>query len=223
MGIGAGGQKTSAVMTDPTTGQQYVVKTDPSTGNVTKVNVEGATGLTFQQKEEIKGKEETLKQDYQNAMLAGNKAFDAATQIDTNIRDLSRMATRIEEGAETGLIRNLMPSFDMATADLRTMANKMGINILSMVTFGALSEKELELAMRTAIDTSLETPELMKLVRAKIAAQSKLRNALYDKASYLAGGDVRYSKFITETATKAKSDKMSMSDKLKKIKSDRGL
>ena len=200
MGIGAGGIKTSAVMTDPKTGQQYVVKTDPSTGNVTRANVEGATGTTYQEKLQQQSTEDLNKIDKQNAMEASQDAFSEAQAMRGNVRELYNMLPLLAEGADTGLLKQFLPAFDASTAQLRSIGNKMGINVINMATFGALSEKELTLALKTAIDLSLPPAELKKQIEMKIKAQEKLMNELYKNAQTLSSGGIGFNQYIQDVA-----------------------
>ena len=198
MGIGAGGQKTSAVMTDPTTGQQYVVKTDPSTGNVTKVDVKGAKGDTYTDKQNIESDIRLREQDTKDAYDASQDAFQTANEVNKNVRDLYSMLPLLDQGAESGLLRQFTPAFEANTAQLRSLGNTMGINVINMATFGALSEKELNLALKTAIDMSLPPAELRKQILAKIDAQEKLKNELYKRAQTLSSGSIGYQEYINQ-------------------------
>ena len=63
-------------------------------------------------------------------------------------------------------------------------------------TFGALSEKELQLALSTGLDLSLQGEELNKHILEKIAAQTKMRDWLISQSKILTKGDVTYSSYI---------------------------
>jgi hypothetical protein len=200
MGIGKGGFKTSAVQTDPVTGQQYVVKTNPSDGSVIRENVEGATGTTYQEKLKQESTEDLSKIDRQNAMTASQDAFTEAQAMRGNVRELYNMIPLLEAGADTGILKQFLPAFDASTAQLRSLGNKMGINVINMATFGALSEKELNLALKTAIDLSLPPAELKKQIAMKINAQEKLMNELYKNAQTLSSGGMGFNEYIQNVA-----------------------
>lgn len=200
MGIGKGGFKTSAVQTDPVTGQQYVVKTNPSDGSVIRENIEGATGTTYKQKLEQQSTEDLSKVDKQNAMTASQDAFTEAQSMRGNVRELYNMLPLLEAGADTGILKQFLPAFDASTAQLRSLGNKMGINVINMATFGALSEKELNLALKTAIDLSLPPAELKKQITMKINAQEKLMNELYKNAQTLSSGGMGFNEYIQNVA-----------------------
>jgi hypothetical protein len=67
-----------------------------------------------------------------------------------------------------------------------------------LVTFGALSEKELQLALTTQIDTTLKGDELVKNLDERIAAQEKLRNWLDTQAKTLTRGNIPMTQYIQQ-------------------------
>ena len=123
-----------------------------------------------------------------------------AHEMRGNVRELYKMIPLLDKGAETGLLRQYLPSFEANTAQLRTIGNKLGINVINMATFGALSEKELNLALKTAIDLSLPPAELRKQILMKIEAQENLMNELYREAQKLSSGIVGYQEYINENS-----------------------
>ena len=200
MGIGKGGYKTSAVQTDPITGQKYVVKTNPADGSVIREDIEGATGNTYEDKQKIASEIALQEQDTKDAYKASQEVFMEAHEMRGNVRELYKMIPLLDKGAETGLLRQYLPSFKANTAQLRTIGNKLGINVINMATFGALSEKELNLALKTAIDLSLPPAELRKQILMKIEAQENLMNELYREAQKLSSGSVGYQEYINENS-----------------------
>ena len=189
------GLKTSAPEIDPVTGQRYVVATDPNTGKVYRQNVEGAVALTPVQELEMESAAQIKQQDIEAAMDAGNRAFGQVEAIDSQIDKLYTALEAARDGAESGVIRQFLPSFDAATAQLRAMGNALGIDIINSATFGALSGPELRLALSTGLDLSLSGKELEDHIAEKIRVQTKLRNALYEKSRELTTG-IGYSEFI---------------------------
>jgi hypothetical protein len=200
MGIGKGGYKTSAVQVDPESGQKYVVRSDPSKGLVERINVEGAKGTTYEEEQKIASDFRLKEQDTKDAYKASQDVFTEAQEMRGNVRELYKMIPLLDKGAETGLLRQYLPSFKANTAQLRTIGNKLGINVINMATFGALSEKELNLALKTAIDLSLPPTELRKQILMKIEAQEKLMNELYGEAQKLSSGTVGYQEYINENS-----------------------
>lgn len=200
MGIGTDqfATKGFAPQVDPVTGQLFGVQYDPNTGKYSRVDVPGAKGetpeeiATRQRVAELEGK------DYQAAMTAGQEAFVAAERATGTIDTLRRALLALQDGGESGFVRQYLPTFNAATAALRQSATEMGIDLIQSATFGALSESELDLALSSTIDLSLPPAELRKLLEQKIELQQLLRNELMSKARQLSGGDVKYSTHIQQ-------------------------
>jgi hypothetical protein len=87
-----------------------------------------------------------------------------------NIRDAIRA---IDEGAKSGVVYNMLPNITVASATLANAANRLGLDVIGSVTFGALSEGEMRLAMDTAVPRDLEAAELKVWLERKQAAQEK--------------------------------------------------
>lgn len=192
------GLKTSAVMTDPNTGDQYVVATDPNTGEVTRVNVPGATALTPAEEQQMDIEREIRLADREQAQQIGFSAFQRADQLGESIGSLYTAYNAIDEGAESGMFRSMLPAFNASTAQLRTVASQLGIDVINSATFGALSEKELQLALATELDLSLPPAELRKQIEDRIRAKDKLRVELIKAARELTSGNMTYSQFIKQ-------------------------
>lgn len=192
------GIKTSAVMADPNTGVQYVVATDPNTGEVTRRNIEGAVALTPAEEQQMEIDKEIRLADREQAQQIGFSAFQRADQLGESIGSLYTAYNAIDKGAESGMFRSMLPAFDASTAQLRTVASQLGIDVINSATFGALSEKELQLALATELDTSLPPAELRKQIEDRIRAKDKLRVELIKAARELTSGNMTYSQFIKQ-------------------------
>ena len=105
-----------------------------------------------------------------------------------NNEGLRKVISEVKAGAETGPLAAKLPSFRAASVRLEQLRNEQGLDVIGSVTFGALSEGELNLALDTALPTRLEGPELVKWAEEKIAAQEKLANYLEDQAIFLGRG-----------------------------------
>ena len=188
--------KFSGVQTDPTTGQQYTVMSDPNDGTSVKVPVAGATQQTPQQKLDMEGLATTKADDIAMARQKGFAAFDRASTIDESLVKLEAAREAVNNGASSGVMAGFFPSFKATTTALRNTANSLGIDIINSATFGALSEKELQLALSTGLDLNLQGEELKIHIADKIAAQTKMRDWLIGQAKMLTKGDVTYSSYI---------------------------
>lgn len=196
-GVGGAANKTFAPILQPD--GTYVVPTVDSAGNPTVKPLEGVTGETAAQKYAREMAEQNKQADYERAVELGQGVFEQASSLDGQISKLIRIGELLDEGAETGIIRNQLSAFTSATSELRALGNALGIDVINSATFGALSESEMNLALRTAIDLTLPPDELKKLVNNKIAAQRKLRDELLKKAQGLTRSGASYSRHVDET------------------------
>jgi hypothetical protein len=186
----------SGVQTDPVTGEQYVVITDRDTMQPKRMTVGGATQLTPAQEAELETQNAIKLQDIKFAQEKGQAAMGQLTDLDRQIEKMGVAFKALkDEGAQSGIFRSSLPAFDAGTAQLRSMANQLGIDVVNSATFGALSQEELRLALRTQLDLTLSPPELMKQIEAQIRAKDKLRNELFKMAQDLTSG-VGYSDYI---------------------------
>jgi len=195
-------KKYSTPRIDQTTGKYFVIVSDPNNNTVEQIEVSGATGLTDQQKLTMDSNESIRQQDISKAQEVGQQAFGQMESMQVVVRELSTARRLIiEEGASAGIMQKYIPSFDAATSEFRAIANRLGIEVINSATFGALSEKELELALSTGFPVDLSGDELIKWIDGKIAAQTKMSQALYNKARSLTSG-ITYSSFIQDHGRK---------------------
>lgn len=109
-----------------------------------------------------------------------------ANGLETQLRLYNDALGQLDAGAETGLVRSQLPAFDKATATLRSIAQQLGISVINSATFGALSEKELQLALDTNMNLSLDPTELRLQIIEKIEATQKLYLEMRKKAAEMA-------------------------------------
>lgn len=119
--------------------------------------------------------------------MTSKKADALYTQLDkmrANNDNLSELIAEVRGGARTGPLINRLPTLTAATQRLENVKNRLGLDVVGSVTFGALSEKELELARQTAVP-DLPPDELVRWAEDKIAANEKLANYLSEQAAFL--------------------------------------
>lgn len=116
------------------------------------------------------------------------QSFSKIDDISKNIRNLDRAIRLLDQGANTGAIEKFIPSFTAASRELRQVQNELGLDIIGSVTFGALSQGELDLALDTAIDLGQDPENLRNILAQKKDAQSKLINYLDDQIQFLEQG-----------------------------------
>jgi len=194
---------TSQVYIDQDDGQQYVIQTDPNKEpgeRVTRVDIEDAFAPTKEEILELEAEQELLKNDKLKALDAARTAFKEADALRFQINDFERALVASEEGAVSGVIGKYLPAFNAQTGILNSISNTLGISVINMATFGALSEREMAMAMRTNIDMNLPPLKLREMIIEQMNARSKLMNELYAAARRLSYGEVTYSEYITEVA-----------------------
>jgi hypothetical protein len=117
-----------------------------------------------------------------------NDLVEKIQQAETNISSYKDVVDAIADGAKSGAINNMFPTFRDATLKLRAAQRDLGLNVIQNTTFGALSQGELDLAMKSALPDDLSSEALQQHVLDKQAAQYKLLNYYYEALDYLAGG-----------------------------------
>lgn len=138
-----------------------------------------AEGINIQQKRaQARGKGKA-------AAKTGTEAIKQASTLRGNNALLKQVIDEVRDGAETGPLADKLPSFRAETVRLNQLKNKLGLDVVGSVTFGALSEGELKLALNTALPTNLDGPELVEWADNKIEAQEKLAAYLEEQAIFL--------------------------------------
>tara|TARA_R100001377_G_scaffold63969_2_gene39561 strand:+ start:3260 stop:4453 length:1194 start_codon:yes stop_codon:yes gene_type:complete len=167
-------------------GNQYVINHKPGIG-YSAVDL-GTTGQTAADKNNMALDLQKSEWDLSAGQKKGEEVFRQFNLIDDQIQSFARAGELVDEGAKTGFVQKFLPSTSAATTELRQIANKMGIDIINSATFGALSATELRLALETGFDQNLSGDALVEYIQNKIAAQTKLRNALMPEVQMLLGG-----------------------------------
>ena len=119
------------------------------------------------------------------AIKASGEAWKSLYKVKTNIANIGDAIRAIDAGAQSGPIYKMMPSIRAASVELDNVQNRMGLDVIGTVTFGALSKGELDLALSTALPTGLEPAKLREWLVTKRSAQQKLSRYLSDATIYL--------------------------------------
>jgi len=122
------------------------------------------------------------------ATKTANKAYEKIDNIRINIANLREASVLVNQGAGTGPIMSMLPSLRASSVALDTMQNRLGLDVVGAVTFGALSKGELDLAKSVALPQGLDGPELIEWIEAKVSAQEKLSGYLEEQANFLSNG-----------------------------------
>ena len=145
--------------------------------------------------EEIGKAEATIAQRKKFGELTGSsraKAIDNGiermSKIDLGLNNINRAIGVLEGGAGSGAIQKYLPSFKAASVALDHVQKSMALDVIGAVTFGALSEGELNLAKEVALPTGLDGPELIAHLKERKAAQEKLRAYFNEQIQFLDQG-----------------------------------
>lgn len=187
----------SPVQTDPKTGQKYIIKTDRNTEESTRVDVDGALGESIPKEEQRLIRRELLK----DAGAESKEAFKSLKVIKQSLGTMDEAIAAIDKGASSGVGERFFPSFKQATIELENAANRMGLDVVSATTFGALSEGELKLAMDTAMPSNLEPQALKSWLVDRKKAKQKLGRELNKMAISLGKGKVTIAEYLEQNAT----------------------
>ena len=156
-------------------------------GSVSPFGVEELTRKTLppeKQPANIEAETKARKTAEQTAEAAGN-AFKTLDKVRVSIGNMNDALAAIRKGAKTGPIMQFLPSLNRASVELDNIQNRMGLDVIGNVTFGALSKGELDLALSTAIPTGLKPKALEQWLIRKKNAQEKLAKYLEEAALYL--------------------------------------
>jgi len=119
------------------------------------------------------------------AIKRSEDAFDKIAPIKRSVANIDEAISLIDQGAETGVIAARLPSVRSASIQLDNLQGKLGLDVISNTTFGALSEAELKFALSTALPKTLEGPDLKKWLQRKKETQQKLAAYLERVATFL--------------------------------------
>jgi len=170
--------------------EMFVVQSQPD-GTTTVVPLLDSEGI------QIKGRdpaalfeaELSLKRHDLDVQKGRDMSQDAMAQtyaIEGNLAIYREALDAYADGAKSGVIQNqFLPAFNDATARLRQAAISLGIKAINEATFGALSEKELQLVLAKGLDLNLKGPELQEHIIRKIDALEKLKVEVARRAAEL--------------------------------------
>lgn len=157
-------------------GDQYVITYDPNAEDGYSVTKLGTRGVTSQAKAQLESESQFKIADIEAARERGEKVFDQSQQVNRSI-DIMKQARDLAaspKGVRTGVIDRFLPAFDENTAMFNSLRTTLGIDVINSATFGALSVRELDLALSRDIPNTLSGQALVNYLDEKIAAQNKL-------------------------------------------------
>jgi hypothetical protein len=135
-------------------------------------------------------------------------ALDKVDKIRENVLDYQRGIDLIEkEGATTGFIADFLPNMKASTRKFANLRRKLGLNVVASVTFGALSEGELNLAMDVALPKGISPEATVNWIKERMDAQQKLADNLEEAALFLTDQNNSVRDFILLNKSKAAAAK----------------
>ena len=130
-------------------------------------------------------------------------AIERLGNVGKNIGNYDAAIAAIDGGAASGAIMKYLPDITTASATLTNTMNQLGLDVISSVTFGALSEAEMKLAMETAVPRNLSPIELRKWLVEKRDAQINASEALYRAATFLSNPKNTLEDWVEESKPQA--------------------
>ena len=116
-------------------------------------------------------------------------SYDQMATVRNNISTLEDAKRALESGAQTGFFAQFLPDISRSATELANVKNRLGLDVVSSVTFGALSESELNMALNTALPTNMDEDYLKGWVQERIDAKKKLLDNLLEVTGFLARGN----------------------------------
>jgi len=133
-------------------------------------------------------------------------AFAQIGKIKKNIGNIDDAIKAIDDGASTGVIASKFPNITTASITLNNVRSQLGLDVIGSVTFGALSEGELNLALDTALPTTLRPQALKQYLTDKKVAQEKLVGYLSKQISYLSKPGNNLSGWLEQSGKQGQSN-----------------
>lgn len=121
----------------------------------------------------------------EQAVDMSGEAWNSALAIGRSNSTIDEAIAAIDGGARSGAIDRYLPNVSEASASLENAMNRLGLDVISATTFGALSEGEMRLAMETAVPRNLNEADLRAWLVRKREANAKAQDMLIDAARFL--------------------------------------
>ena len=122
------------------------------------------------------------------AVTLSTKNFEEIGKINVNIANFEAGIRAINEGADTGYFERFIPNLTAASIELNNVIGRLALDVVGSVTFGALSQGELNLARDVGAPSSLQEEDLKNWFQERINAKRKLVDYLTQQAMFLSDG-----------------------------------
>lgn len=131
------------------------------------------------------------------------ESFGTIKKAQRNIGNIDRAISAIDKGAKTGVIEKFLPNIRASSIELNQLRNELGLDVIGGVTFGALSQGELDLALNTALPTGLNEADLRDFLVRKRDAQTKTIANLRESVQFLSQPGATVADFIASKSGSA--------------------
>jgi len=171
-------------------GDEYTVTYNPNAEGGYTVNKLGTRGITSKGKASLESDSAFNLADIDAARSRGETVFDQSRQVNRSIDIMmsARDLAASQKGVMTGVFERFLPAFDENTAMFNSLRTTLGIDVINSATFGALSERELDLALSRDIPNTLKGQDLINYLDEKIQAQNKLYREMTKRGRRLQSG-----------------------------------
>lgn len=148
---------------------------------------------------EMGGQVEQVKAEGKNKVKWVDDVRGQYENIKSAIGNYDMALRALDNNASTGRVAALLPTVTAQTQLLETAKKRLGLDVIGSVTFGALSEGELALAMDTGLPSdNLGPEELRKWIMERKVASEKAAQALLETATYLANPETTYQSYYRD-------------------------
>jgi tetratricopeptide (TPR) repeat protein len=133
-----------------------------------------------------------------NLQARADNALSQMQNVDRSIDLYNQALDALNKGAQTGLLASFFPSISAQTREFERISDLLGLDILNAYTFGALSEAEMDLALRVGGLDDIQDPEILKeQIIARRDAQIKLKGELRRAAIELSRPGMTIEKWLS--------------------------
>jgi hypothetical protein len=169
------------VYTDPVQIEQLIAKANREANRVSL-----DTGVVDA---EIAGMKKGKEGAFDIAKTQAGEGLKLIPRLQANITNYQEGISAIDQGAQSGFFVSLLPSIRQSSIELDNVVNRLGLDVVGSVTFGALSAGELSMAMSTAAPTNMRPEYLKKWFEARLKSKNNLLKVTQDLVRFLSGGD----------------------------------
>lgn len=121
-----------------------------------------------------------------DSVALSTEIFGRIDNVEQNIRNMQEGIELIDQGAAVGPIDKWLPSFKESSVKMDNLKNRLGLDVIGSVTFGALSAGELKTAFDTAVPSNLTGEPLKRWFQERIEKQAILLDSLEEAGIFLA-------------------------------------